>query len=141
MDIYQMGQAFAPTPQNDQDRAGQAAAGQNVQEAVKILSLHLPKVWGAAPANLGLLQPNPAAPGAPISAIVESILRRYGGQPGVQPGGPVSAPTGSAWQQPGFQYAPPQPATYAPPPAPEQPSFRGVPEMPQYGGGVRPRQV
>lgn len=95
---------FQPGLQPDrqaQPNSGSNPSGssQGVQEAIKVLSLRLPKVVGAnAVAPSALLQSQGSGGNSRVDSIVESVLRKYfpqAAQGPSQPQGPImpSAPT------------------------------------------------
>lgn len=135
-----LGMSFAPTADPTQRRPTSAPVP--IQEAIRILSLQLPRMMGAsAPNAASLMAGMPGAGGAGLGGptsnpIIEQLLRALfaGRQPGQMtglPGAPSMGAGGGTGPFPGFQWAMPTPPTPAPPPEPQQgfggPSF-GRPE-------------
>lgn len=85
--------------QNGQRGPSRLSGGspQGVQEAIKVLSLRLPKVVGARAVSPAPLLTSQGSGGNPnVDSIVESVLSRM--FPGQQTGGPApSAPTAPMW--------------------------------------------
>lgn len=86
-----IGVSFQPgTSEADQmKRREQTGSAQGVQEAIKVLSLRLPKVVGAQAAAPQALLTAPGAQGNPnVDSIVESVLSKMFGQGRQQPTAP-----------------------------------------------------
>lgn len=118
-----IGVSFQPgTSEADQmKRREQTGSAQGVQEAIKVLSLRLPKVVGAQAAAPQALLTAPGAQGNPnVDSIVESVLSKMFGQGRQQP----TAPMVPTMQQPS-QPQQPQAQTM------QGPSASGFPASPQ----------
>ena len=110
--------------QNDQNGNGQSRSS-GIQEAIKILSLRLPKVVGAQAGAPQALLTSQGGGGSRVDSVVNQIMSRIlpTGQPQQPPqanlesmpqqGGP-SGPSFSGNAQP--QYQPPRPTQWTPPP-------------------------
>ena len=92
-----IGVSFQPgaNGENGQSGNGQPSAGSGVQEAIKILSLRLPRVLGARPAAAMPLLTSQGSGGNPrIDSIVNQVLSRVmPGQPMPRSGPMTSAPS------------------------------------------------
>lgn len=121
------GVSFQPGSLDQEQQRRQATNGtaQGVQEAIKVLSLRLPKVVGAqAAAPQALLQSPGSGGNSHVDSIVQSVLSKIF----PQSGGPApSAPT-LPMQTEGTSHGYSEPAQ---PSAPSAPTFSGQVESPQ----------
>lgn len=102
------------------------SSGSGVQEAIKILSLRLPRVLGAQPAvNAPLMN---AQPNSRVDSVVNQVMAKFGGTPPMAFGGPTLAPQAGG---PSFTGA------ASPYQAPQQPwtPFGGMTPRVIIGGG------
>ena len=86
--------------------------GSGVQEAIKVLSLRLPKVVGAQAAAPMALLGGSGAQGSRVDSVVNQVLSRImpqGGQPMPVMGGNQSAPSQEAPAMPSWPWMPEQP--------------------------------
>lgn len=128
----ELGLTFAPTNQNQQQAGQGPQPGGTVQDAIRILSLNLPRVTGAAglapqgllaaPGAAGVLggMGTPQGPGGASNPLLEALRRLLMGG-----GAPLPSVT------PGL--------TPTPPGAPQAPVPTGPPPMP--GGPPTPRSA
>jgi len=113
MNEESLGYTFLPgrrRPDQPQRRPGdQEGGGSAAQQALKILSLRLPKVLGGSPftpeANL---RSRVGGPGVDVNAVIQSIISGGNGAPGAAPGGaaPVVGGMSVAPIAPPNSYAP-----------------------------------
>lgn len=151
------GISFSPFDnQRNTARPGQSGAAPSPQEAIKILSLHVPRVVGSASPIPGALLNAPGSAGlggpgtaqAPNLGLEELLRRLFGG--GAQPGAggiapmtpPPFQPSPSYTPQPSYQppspgpsyqpppYQPPNPPPYLPSPGPYTPPSFPMPLPP-----------
>lgn len=125
------GQSFAPIDSNDPDNLKRQAPGQNgVQEAIKLLSLRLPRAtMGGSPIPQGLLM----GQGGGLLDALKRILQTAGG-PG---GGLTSLPTPNVI--PGIDTGEPAPGTFHPGTGfPPEPAPGPAPAPAPTGGMSRP---
>lgn len=120
------GVSFMPTPQNGGE-TGRPTAVEPVQEAIKILSLRLPKVVGG-----GAIAPAPLlnAPGAGGNPLGRSALaqQRFAPQPSAGGIGGLSPEVLNQLIEV-LSRRPPMPTPFgAPPSAPPSPSFGSIPQ-------------
>lgn len=82
---------FQPGNAGDQQRRATGGSPDGIQEAIKVLSLRLPKVVGARAVSPQALLQSPGSGGNPrVDSIVQSVLSRmFPGQGGPQPSAPM----------------------------------------------------
>lgn len=79
--------------QEQQRQRSQNGSAQGVQEAIKVLSLRLPKVVGAQAVSPRALLSSPGSGGNPrVDSLVQSVLSRMFGQQGGAPSAPMVPP-------------------------------------------------
>lgn len=107
------GVSFQPSEPRPGYGGPQRPSGNPVQEAIKVLSLRLPRTVGARPVAPAPLLTAPGGAGNPrVDSIVQQVLAKmFGGQQGMTPAptqGPFlpSAPSFSGGGQPGYTQPP-----------------------------------
>lgn len=136
-----IGQSFAPLGDPTQQRP--SAGGANTagpQEAIRVLNLRMPRVFGAgAPAPAQLLT-SPGSAGLPqqnahnplIEAILRAVMGGFGGGPQVAPSAPGGMPPG------GMSQGMPGGGAPAPSPTIPAPAVHYQPNPPGRGGTAGP---
>lgn len=135
MDNTGLGISFAPTAQNAQD-SQRSGALDGIPQAIRILSLHMPRILGARALAPDALMNAPGGNGMDpyLSALFQTLSKTMAPQTGM-PQGPGPMPEMPQNPQPGQGAPPPrifQPlpgGTAGPNPAPpERPSWRPDPQ-------------
>lgn len=137
------GVSFQPGLQDDQQQNGSRPSGSNqgIQEAIKVLSLRLPKVVGAQSVAPNALLRSQGSGGNPqIDSIVDSVLAKYfpqasqgmGQAPAMPMGQPSQmAPMGAQPRpQPPSPFGPQAPRVTVTDPPPTTPFVGGAPRIP-----------
>jgi hypothetical protein len=125
-----LGQSFAPLGDPNDPEQSQRPDGNGVQEAIRTMSLRLPRVLGAgAPAPAELLTGlGGAALNNPLAALLTQLIGQLSGQQG---GGAPTAPTPTTdGLKPKLHYQETDPTTLPPPAPPGRPRFPGGPQRP-----------
>ena len=136
---------------NDQQRESRPSGGSGVQEAIKILSLRLPKVVGAqAAAPMALLTSQGSGGNPRVDGVVNQVLSRMGVMKPGQPAAPVlGTPFGASDTMP-FQAAQPWQMSNAAPVPYGKPTFKfsdienwynQPPTPPEPTGALSPQPV
>jgi hypothetical protein len=109
-----IGVSFDPAQEGQYNQQGSgpnaSSAPRGIQEAIKILSLRLPRVVGANAVSPQALLGSPGSAGSRVDSVVNQIMARYFPQGVTQPQAPFSPGGGSNQQMP-FQ----SPQTFLPP--------------------------
>ena len=111
--------------QEQQRRQSQNGSAQGVQEAIKVLSLRLPKVVGAQAVSPQALLSSPGGGGNPqVNSLVENVLSQiFGQQRGKEPGAPAPMVPPVIGDRAGQSHPYAQPQSPSPAAAPEPQNY------------------
>jgi hypothetical protein len=138
-----LGMSFAPNDDPTAQRRGPSPAP--IQEAIRVLSLQMPRVIGANSPNPAALMSQMSGQmnggqglGGPTSnPIIEQLLRALmGGQSGQMPGLPGAPQPPAAPPNPGFGWVNPPVRPTPPPGVPQPPAMSQMAEQPTKAPAV-----